>query len=314
MDDTGLLRLGRELFLAALGLPIEDVDAWVIDRMITLLEEQSVRADQVIYRAGEPADFLYFMRDGRRRLSREGSPSWVLQGRWVVGGLEAIADAPHPRSATALTDFAMMRVPVGPWLELLEDSFDAARAGITNAARSVAMIEERIPNLPRQERRGQDVFHVEGRAPLSLVERLAFLVEIRTLRVAGVQTLADLAGITRESAFDAGATVLERGVDRSELLLVVDGEVIATRENPDVVRYYGPGDLVCGPAAFCGRVPLWEAKGLRPTRVLSFPIEAWFDLMAEHFDLVRSTFESLMDRRELLLEHMASGQEELVLS
>jgi CRP-like cAMP-binding protein len=314
MDDTGLVRLGRELFMVGLGLPIEDVDSWVMDRMIAVLEEQSVRAGQVIYRAGEPADFLYFVRDGRLRLSREGSPSWSLEGNWVIGSLEAMADIPHPRTATALVDFGMMRVPVGAWLELLEDSFQAARAGITNAARSVALLEERITELPRQERRAPRAFCVKKTPQLSLVERLAFLVEIRMLRRAGVQTLGDLAGMSRESAFEAGATVLERAVERSELLLVIDGEVMATRAGPDVVRHYGAGDLVCGAAAFGTRAPFWEAKAVTPTRVLSFPIEVWFDLMEEHFDLVRSTFEALMVRREVLLEHLASGQQELVLS
>jgi len=156
--------------------------------------------------------------------------------------------------------------------------------------------------------------HVEGTAPLSLVERLAFLLEIRMLRGAGVQTLGDLASMTRESVFDAGATVLERGVPRSELHLVIDGEVLATREGPSAVRHYGAGDLVCGAAAFGTRAPFWDAKAVTPTRVLSFPIEAWFDLMEQHFDLVRSTFEALLLRRELLLEHLASGREELVLS
>jgi CRP-like cAMP-binding protein len=312
MDDPALVRLGRELFMAALGLSIDDLDSWVMDRMIALLEEQSVGAGQIIYRAGEPADFLYFVREGR--LSREGAPSWVMQGHWVVGGLEAIAELPHPRTATALVDFSMMRVPVDGWLELLEDSFPAARAAMTNAARAVALLEERIPDLPRLDGQAPEAFHVEGAAPLSLVERLALLVEIRMLRRAGVQTLGDLAGMSRESVFEAGATVLERGVERSELLLVIDGDVIATRENPDVVRHYGPGDLVCGAAAFGTRAPFWEAKAAAPTRVLSFPVDVWFDLMADHFDLVRSTFEALMVRRELLLEHLAAGQEELVLT
>jgi hypothetical protein len=97
------------------------------------------------------------------------------------------------------------------------------------------------------------------------------------------------------------------------MMLVIDGEVIATRENPDVVRHYGPGDLVCGAAAFGTRAPFWEAKAAVPTRVLSFAIEFWFDLMEEHFDLVRSTFEALMLRRNYLLEHLASGEQELVL-
>ena len=314
MDDPGLVRLGRELFMIALGLSTEDIDPWVMDRMLPLLEEQSVRADQVIYRAGDPADFLYFVRDGRLRLSREGSPSWALQGNWVIGSLEAIADTPHPRTATAVTDFDMMRVPVAGWLELLEDSFQAARAGVTNAARSVALLEERIPELPREDRCAPGGCHVSGATPLSLVERLAFLVDIPMLRGAGVQTLGDLAGMSRESTFEAGATVLARGVDRSELFVVVGGEVLATRQGPGAVRHYGPGDLVCGAAAFGTRAPFWEARAVTPTRMLSFPIEVWFDLMEQHFDLVRSIFEALMVRREQLLEHLASGQQEMVLS
>ena len=33
MHDGRLLRVGREVFLAALGLPLETLDDWVIDRL-----------------------------------------------------------------------------------------------------------------------------------------------------------------------------------------------------------------------------------------------------------------------------------------
>ena len=38
MDDAGLVRLGRELFMVALGLPIQDIDSWALDRMIAMVE------------------------------------------------------------------------------------------------------------------------------------------------------------------------------------------------------------------------------------------------------------------------------------
>jgi hypothetical protein len=58
----------------------------------------------------------------------------------------------------------------------------------------------------------------------------------------------------------------------------------------------------------------WQAQATAPTRAISFPIEALFDLMEEHFDLVRSTLAALGARRELLLEYLATQSRDLVLT
>ena len=93
-----------------------------------------------------------------------------------------------------------------------------------------------------------------------------------------------------------------------------DGFNLAEREKPAVERRYSPGDLVCG-AAILGRVAdAWQARAITITRGISFPIEALFDLMEEHFDLVRSTFVALGARRELLIAHLAAESKELVLT
>jgi hypothetical protein len=79
-------------------------------------------------------------------------------------------------------------------------------------------------------------------------------------------------------------------------------------------RHYGPGDLVCG-AAILGEVAgAWQAQAVTAIRGISFPIEMLFDLMEEHFDLVRSTLFALGARRELLLEHMASKSSDLIVT
>jgi hypothetical protein len=103
-------------------------------------------------------------------------------------------------------------------------------------------------------------------------------------------------------------------MEREHLIQIIDGEVLAERKGPTVERHYAPGDLVCG-AAILGRVAdRWEARATSPMRGISFPIEALFDLMEEHFDLVRSAFAAIGARRELLLDHLAAESGELVLT
>jgi CRP-like cAMP-binding protein len=316
MRDDTLLRLGRELFVAALGLPLDQIESWAVDRLTALLEERSFGAGDVLYRADETADSFYFVQDGEIRMTREGKPPWVVRGRWAVGVLEAVLETPRTHTATAMRDFDAMRVPAGPWVELMEDSFQIARGAVLNAGRATALLEERIPELPirpsshRVPARGGP--HPPD-SPLPLVERLATLVDVRMLGAAGVQSLVDLAAATQESSHEAGATILARGEPRPDVLLVVEGEVLASREEPRVVRHYGPGEVVLGAASFVSTGPAWEARAALPTRVLSFPIEFWFDLMAEHFDLVRSTLAALSARRDALIEHLAGTTHELVL-
>ncbi|HEX3344445.1 MAG TPA: cyclic nucleotide-binding domain-containing protein [Polyangiaceae bacterium] len=314
MDEERVGRIGREMFLAALGMPLDDVPTWVLDRMTSILEEQDIKAGQALFTAGESVEFLYFMRDGAVRYTREGGPSWTLQGRWVIGAFEALGDRPATHTATAVGGFRGMRVPAAAWNEMLEDSFQLARSAVVNASRALMRVEERIPTGAPESRRETATLPSIPPGTLSLVERLALLLDVRMLRSAGVQALADLAAASRQVSFAAGEAILPRGVGGEELLRVVDGEVLADREGPAMVRRYGPGDLVCG-AAILGRVAEpWQALATAPTRVIAFPVEAFFDLMEEHFDLVRSTLSALGARRALLLEHLAADAGELVLT
>jgi CRP-like cAMP-binding protein len=311
MADLAHGRLGREIFLVSFGVPISDIEPWVLDRITGLLVERWVSTGNILYKEGEPPEDLYFMIDGAVRLSRDGAPPWTMRGRWVVGAMEGMAETTRTRTATALNDFQAMEIPIRAWVELLEDSFPLARAAVLNSARGTAHLEERVPVVPRTPRRMETL---PGDGPLGLVDRLALLAEVRMLGSAGVQSIVDLAAASRETHFDAGSTLLERGAERHEMLLVVSGEVVAHRVESRVERLYGPGDIVCGVASFGAPAPLWEARAVTPTRVISFPIEVWFDLMEEHFDLVKSALAAVGRRREVLLEEMARGQQELVLT
>jgi CRP-like cAMP-binding protein len=144
-----------------------------------------------------------------------------------------------------------------------------------------------------------------GSGPLTLVERLALLGSVQILRGGGVQALADLASASEEAFFESGEAILERGAEGTHLHLIVGGEVDASRVDPAARRSYGPGDIVCGVASFGSSAVPWEARARVATRVLSFSSELWFDLMEEHFDMVRSTLAAIAERRALLIEFLA---------
>jgi CRP-like cAMP-binding protein len=299
------------VFLASLGITLEGVDSWAIDRMMWMLDEQHVHAGDTLFSEGQPCDFLYFMRQGKVRLTREGAAPWTLDGRWFLGVFEAFGDRAYARTATALTDFEAMRVPSAAWIDLFEDSFQLARTAIENIGRGVSRLEERLPvDPPRIAETPPGV----GTGPLSLVERLGLLVNVRMFRGGGVQALAELAAASVETSFLEGQVVLDRGVERRQLHLVVEGEVVARRTNPEVSRHYRAGDIVCGPFSFGSPALAWEARAASPVRILSLSYDLWIDLMEEHFDLLRAAMNALGRRRDLLLECLADPSGGLTLT
>lgn len=307
MRDDRLRRMSRELFMAAFGFP-GVVDDWLVERVTSVLEERTVRTGEPVYKEGEAPAWIHLMDEGRVRMSRRKGPSWTLEGHWVMGSYEAIREVPRVTSALAETDLQLMRMPTSAWLEILEDSFELTRGSIAIGARSAANLECRLADLPAADGTARRV-----RRTSSLVEKLAFLLDVEFVRGAGVQALADFAALTREDTFDSRQVVLERGIERDLLVFVVDGEVTADRTGPDLVRTYGYGQVICGPACFGQWSTPWRAVAKVPTRTLSVPIEAAFDAMEEHFDLARSVLAALAVHRQRVVEQLASEVKDLVL-
>jgi hypothetical protein len=194
---------------------------------------------------------------------------------------------------------------------LLEDSFQLACSAVVNGSRALMALEERFPaGLAKPPWPEQSI----QAGALSLLARLALLFGVRMVRGTGVQALADLAALSEELTFEPGEPVFRRGVPRGDFLLVVEGEVLAEREGPRLERRYGPGELVSAIATLAGVADAWPARAVTPVRGISFPIDALFDLMEEHFDLVRSTVAAIGARREELLEHLALEAGDLTLT
>jgi CRP-like cAMP-binding protein len=302
MRDLRHERIQRELFLAAFGANVRGIDPGITDRLTAILEEQIAHPGETLFSVGDAPDFYYLLREGRVQLVRAGSAPWTCQGPSVFGLSDALLERPRLRTAVALTEVLAMRVQSEAWIELLEDSFALARAAVIGLVRTVAALEERL----WASRQGAPLPHpTTPCAPgcdLDVIERLAILTEAPLLRGAGAMILSDLASASNVVAFQAGETLIERGKGEGRVRLILEGEVEAARSAPDVVWRGGPGEVVCGTAAFGDPVLAWEAVARTSGRALTFRTADWLDLMEENFDMVRTTLGTLSLSRQELLE------------
>jgi CRP-like cAMP-binding protein len=314
MLDLGLLRTSRELFLSAAAGGSANLETWVIDRLTSLIEEEEIEAGRRIFLAGDPVEVVYFMRGGRIQLSRDGVPPWIYHGRWVIGPGDVLLERPYRRTGVALTDLSLLRVPAEDWIELLEDSFELTRGAVSNSVRSVAALELRVWESQRDPRGRVIAAAPPPGRPLTFVDRLAMFAEAGLFRSAGVQVLTDVVSLVEERSFAQGEFLWRRAAAPGEAILVVEGEVVAERIDSKVAVRFGPGSVVAGVAALGEAAQAWEARAMAPTRALFLRHEDWLDLMEEHFDLVRSALGQLSLMREAILEQLAAGRSELVVT
>jgi CRP-like cAMP-binding protein len=296
-------RARRELFVAAFGANIGVVEPWVTDRLVSLLEEHDLSAGQTLFVAGDPPDHCYFLVEGRLELTRAGHPPQIWGPHSFLGASDALLERPRRHTARALTELRAMRVPSDAWIDLLDDSFAVARTVVASLVDTVAGLEQRLWSTVSAPLAPSTRAHETG-AEFDLIDRLAVLAEAPLLRGAGIQTLSDLAGVSSVVPFERDEVLITRGLAPACVFLVLEGEIEAKREAPQVVWRGGPGDIACGTAAFGDAVLAWEARARTRGRALSFRIADWLDLMEVHSEMLRTTLSALSDARDELIERL----------
>ncbi len=304
MPDPRHLRITRELSLAAFDATTAQasnpLEPWVTDRLVQISEEGDTPAGETLFARGDPPDSFYILRKGRVRLAGGASGPQDLEGPCIVGMIDLLLDRPRAGAALALSDVQFLKVRVEGWFDLLEDSFTLARASVMAMVRTVAALQEKAwaGASPRTRAgRGPSL----SLAPISMIERLGVLMDTPLLRGAGGQALSDLASMCEEVSFAPGETLGDGGGPRDRVFICVSGEVEAWRDEPHVAWRGGPGQIVCDLAWIADADMRWQARAVTPARALKFRVEDWFDLMEEHFEMVRSTLAALALQRETIL-------------
>src|SRR5258708_25252949 len=99
MSDVRYRRISHELFLATAGGNLGALEPWVTDRLTAILEEEEVAIGDRVFAEGDSPDHVYFVRQGRVELVRDGSPVQTIEGPAALGMLDVLIERPRLLSA-----------------------------------------------------------------------------------------------------------------------------------------------------------------------------------------------------------------------
>lgn len=317
-------RVEREIFMRTLSLGRASGSA--ARAIAEHIEEVFYQAGDIIYRANDASEAIYFVLRGDVRLEAEGAETWNFKDRSVVGILDVLVDRPRARTATAVSDVHALRLRAEDYFDVLEDNFEWTRGATLGVAADLHRISLTLPpdgGFPEPKAEA-------GRAdprPLNLVERISVLRESEAFRGAGIQALTSMAGFVEELRLAAGDMLFHRTITRpagapalpesrkrgpgsndptrrsatKRFFLVESGLVEVERTDPEIRARFGPRALVCGYGALGDAEDHYNARAVVPSLVFSVREEDFFDLLELHFDMARSVLTGMALERERLL-------------
>jgi CRP/FNR family cyclic AMP-dependent transcriptional regulator len=200
------------------GLSDED-----LDKVASITRERRYRKGTVIFREGDPGDFVYFVKEGKVRVSRlgAGGQEQVLRV-WEPGapvGLVVLADrAPYPATAQAAEDAVLVVIRVDDLLALLPECRTLATNVLCVVAERLRLAQDRAHNLA--------VHTTHGRLA-SLLLRLAAEKGSYRFRLGLThQDLAGMIGTSRETVSRAMADFRRTGCIQTDgdYLTILDEE------------------------------------------------------------------------------------------
>jgi CRP-like cAMP-binding protein len=288
----------RSLLVAR--LPADQDDPRFGARLADAIDEVALADGETLYRPGDTPEHAFVVAEGRVALATERKRLSFGPGE-PLGMLDALRRRPRVGRAAAEGPARVLRMRVEDWLELLEDNFTYARDTVVGAARLVdALALAAGPPPPPTGPLAPDG-SAPPPGPLDAVARALALRAVPVLSRASVHALMDLARLASDVPLGPGPLPPEAGRP-GHLYVVARGAVRAARPGgPPFEVHYGPGALLGGLGALAGLGAPEGARSLEAGLLVAFEREDYFDLMEDHFDMVRSALTALIDERERLL-------------
>jgi CRP-like cAMP-binding protein len=308
--DPGRTRITRELLFAAFAGPsTETDDPRLLDRLAAAVEAETVGPGRVLFRQGEESTHVHFMTEGRMRLSCEGRPDWVYEGRWVVGTTDVLAGRPHSRTAVMETDSRLFRLPANRWFEVMDHRPDVLLNALVGFARGVAALHVQLAP--------DGGFALPAPRPSLVVSSLAararLLASASLLQGVPMQSLVELAHESECRDLEPEEILFAAGALPGRVFVVTRGRVEARRVGPDVSAVFAAGSIVGGALCLGDSEGAWSARALDKAQVLSFSTADLFDHVEEHQGGVRAMMGAFALERERICDILAARQGELVL-
>jgi CRP-like cAMP-binding protein len=300
-EQLGIVQ--RQLFLRSLGGM--GAGPTLTSLIAKQIKDRFVGAGEVLFTAGSPTTEIYFVFKGEVELRAEGHEPWHMMPPSVIGAIDALYERPHARTAVAATDLQLLALSTEEWFDNIEENFEVARDNLTRITEGLARLELALPpdgGFPEPEDEA-----VEPTLGLNLVERMLLVRRSLAFGSATVQAIARIAQIADELELAEGQTLHQPGKATDAFYIVASGVVEIAHEEPTVRARFGPGEVVFGAGGVGVRVPSFSSMALAPTVLLAVRREDFFDIMEDHFDVMRSVMKGVSSERERVLTASAEG-------
>ncbi len=130
---------------------------------------------------------------------------------------------------------------------------------------------------------------------MTAVERAIALRGVDAFRTIPMDQLAYLAGIVREEVHPAGAVLFREGDPPGGLLVVLDGTVVLKRGDREAGEATA-GETLGGWSLFDDHPRRATAVATSDVRALVLDREAFYDVLSDHVELLRSLLRDLARR------------------
>jgi CRP-like cAMP-binding protein len=260
-----------------------------------------------ILREGEPVGGMYFVMEGRLRLSRKGRDLGSLGPSTAIGLVSLLAGDRDGFGAVAEGDAMVLEIEGDSVLELLEDHFSMLRHVTREICRQVIEAWNRFP----PDLLADVVLGLPASAAirdLDLVERILFLRQ-GPFANSSINALAELSRGLSELQFEAGTVVWEEGEPASNVFLVADGRVRCSAKSGMSFRA-GPGIPLGAFETLAGQGRWYTAVAETRLGGLSGDIDQLLDVFEDNFEMALDYLGSICRYRMSLMDRLAARGED----
>jgi CRP-like cAMP-binding protein len=280
--------------------PFSDLAPAHLAAMAEMAEDRYFPAGAEIQPEGTPVRYVHYLISGEVEIRRGGQVTHTLGERSVVGGLAALAQVKEAAQVVAKTDVTAFSFSQEDQRDVFEDDFEILRRIMRSVARG--FLEARRAAGSDAGFRPDDESARVPRAPLGLVDKLAFLRRTGPYNEARLEAVAELARESPEVRFSAGEELWKIGDPSGSSLVMVAGVVTGSSDDGRQAFRFSTGSIVGGLDSLA-EVPRWyHAVAASDVAAIQVNYGVLLDLLEDHtemaMDLLRVLASNVLALRE----------------
>jgi CRP-like cAMP-binding protein len=270
-------------------------------------KERFFPAGKLLLRDGEPISALYFVVEGRVRVTRGDRFFGVLGPGAGIGTIGILARDPQGMRVEAETDAVVLELDSDAFLELLEDHFSILRHVLREFCLDSIDIWGRVPESPLVPSAPNEA--ARSARPLDFVERILLLRQ-GAFASSSVNALSELSRGLTELRFEAGTVLWTEGEPSGTILLGVDGVVRCSSARRGFAFRSGSAQAV-GALEALAEAPHWyDAVAETPFVALSGHVDGLLDVFEDNFEMALDFLGMISRWRMRLLDRLAAQGED----